>query len=448
MIIAIDGPAGSGKSTIAREVAKRLGMRYLDTGAMYRAVTLLALETGLVPDRLSEAGIVAASAGLRLEPQADDLTRVFVGDREISREIRGPEVSRHVSAVSAEPDVRRALTDIQRAHAANGHVVLEGRDVGTVVLPNAELKVFLTAAVEERARRRRLQLLEQGVDQPAEELVADILRRDAYDSGREIAPLRRAEDAVEIDTTHLTISQVVDAICHEALRRQAEPSRRQAEPLRWRICRMMRSPLDTFLYRVAFSFLPPLWRLVFRMRIVGASHIPCEGPVVFASNHRSNLDPFFLGVSSPRQIHFMAKAELWKIPALGRVITAMGAFPVSRGAADRQAVRHALHILDRGAVLGLFPEGRRHRDGCLGDISSGVTLFSLRDRVTTIPVFMQGTERISMRGIPRLPRVSVTFGPPLDLPDPETPKTQRAELTKLRLIEAFRSLDGDSKADA
>jgi cytidylate kinase len=433
VIIAIDGPAGSGKSTIAREVAKRLGMRYLDTGAMYRTITLLALEAGLVPERIPEAEAIASATELRFEQQSTDLSRVFVGDREVSTEIRGSLVTQHVSAVSADAGVRRVLTSLQRVEAARGNLVLEGRDMGSVVVPLADLKIYLTASIPERARRRQLQLQQKGMTESLEDLVADITRRDAYDSGRELAPLRKAEDAVEIDTTEMTIPEVIEAIC-------AEARRRMPKPRRWLVCRMVKSPLDTLLYRVAYSFIPPLWRLLFRMRIEGAENIPAEGPVVIASNHRSNLDPFFLGASSPRQIHFMAKAELWKVSALGRIIDALGAFPVSRGAADREAVRNALAVLDQRALLGLFPEGHRHRDGKLGPVSPGVTLFSLRPGVVTVPVVMQGTEKAIRGHIPRFPRVRVTFGPPLEIPGMDVPRGQRADITGTRLAEALREL--------
>jgi cytidylate kinase len=222
MIVAIDGPAGSGKSTIAREVAKRLGMRYLDTGAMYRTVTLLALEAGLVPDRIPESAALAAGADLRFVDREDDLTRAFIGEREVTGDIRGRLVSQNVSAVSADPAVRTLLTARQREVAARGDVVLEGRDTGTVVFPDAEVKVFLVASIEERARRRREQLLAQGVDQPLQQLMDDIAARDAYDSGRAIAPLCKADDAVEIDTTGMTVDEVIQAVTDmiEAWRRK------------------------------------------------------------------------------------------------------------------------------------------------------------------------------------------------------------------------------------
>ena len=438
MIITIDGPAGSGKSTIAREVAKRLGMRYLDTGAMYRTITLLALEAGLVPDRIGEAGALAATTPLRFEERPDDLTRVFVRDREVTDEIRGRAVSQSVSAVSADPGVRSVLTLKQREEAARGNVLLEGRDIGTVVAPNADLKVFLTASVEERARRRQLQLERQGVFQRVDQLIADITSRDAYDSGREIAPLRKADDAVVIDTTGLTIAQVIDAVCTLAAEKRLSAPATPAK--KWRLSRMIRGPLDTLLYRFAYSFLPPLWRLVFHMKISGLDYFPATGAVVLASNHRSNLDPFFLGVSSPRQIHFMAKAELWKVKPLGRILDVLGAFPVRRGEADRRAVKQAIEVLAAGAVLGIFPEGHRQRSGVFGEIHPGASLFSLREGVVTIPVLMQGTESVVKGRLVHFPHVRVSFGPPLELPAKTVPHAQRALVTTERITEAYRSL--------
>ncbi len=477
MIIAIDGPAGSGKSTIAREVANRLSMRYLDTGAMYRTATLLALEAGLVPDRIGEAAALAAAAPIRFVERPDDLTRVFVGEREVTDEIRGRLVSQNVSAVSADPAVRAVFTERQRAEAAHGDVVLEGRDTGTVVFPGADLKIYLVASIEERARRRQLQLEAQEVSQPLDQLISDIDARDAYDSGRELAPLRKADDAVEIDTTNMSIAEVIEAVCARAVAARptapASPATLVTEPptgpeapsaseapsgsealsgpepppasgsgRKWTLSRMVRSPLDTLLYRFAFSFIPPLWRLLFRMEISGRQHFPLSGPVALASNHRSNLDPFFLGVSAPRQIHFMAKAELWKIGLLGWFVARLGAFPIDRGQADRQAVKRALEVLAAGAVLGIFPEGHRQRHGGFGEIHPGVTLFSLRERVVTIPVVMEGTERIMQGRMIHFPKVRVAFGPPLRLPEQDMSRSERALLTSSRLTDAFRELAG------
>jgi cytidylate kinase len=465
MIIAIDGPAGSGKSTIAREVSKRLGMRYLDTGAMYRTVALLALEAGLLPDRVAESAELAAKADMRFVERSDDLTRAFIGDREVTDAIRSREVSQATSPVSADGAVRTLLTARQRAEGATGDVVLEGRDTGTVVFPNADVKIYLVASIEERARRRRAQQLAQGVDQSVEELVADIATRDAHDSGREIAPLCKAADAVEIDTTGMTIAEVIEAVCAlvEAKRGPAAaspapvtvplaapetpapaptavPAPAQTWARRYLLSRMIKAPLDNWLYRFAFSFIPPVWRLMFRMKVTGTENIPATGAVLLASNHRSNLDPIFIGSVFPREVHFMAKSELWKFKPLGKLIDVLGTFPVNRGEADRTAVKRALDTLAVGAVVGMFPEGHRQKSGTLGELQAGVALFALRDGVVTIPMVMDGTERASRKGLLRPTKVKAAFGPPLELPGSDVPRSQRAQVVTERLSAAFQEL--------
>jgi cytidylate kinase len=434
MIIAIDGPAGSGKSTIAREVAKRLGMRYLDTGAMYRSVTLLALESGLVPDRLSEAGALAESAPLRFLERPDDLTQVFVADRDISQEIRGPLVSKHVSAVSAQPAVREVLTKRQREEARKGDVVLEGRDMGTVVVPDARVKVFLTASVEERARRRQAQLRAQGVSQSVQELVGDISARDSLDSGRSVAPLRKADDAIEIDTTGMTIMEVIDTVC--ALARKAQES----DLPKWPLSRMQEGPLDTMLYRMAYFTLRPLWRFCYRMRAVGVENFPLTGPVVVACNHKAMTDPFMLGINLPRQLHYMAKAELWKFKPLAWAMERFGTFPVSRGEADRTSIKKGLAILEHGEVLGLFPEGHCNKEEGLAPLRGGISLFSLREGVVTIPAIMRGTNMAFKHGLPHFPKIDIVIGKPIPMPGPEVPRTERGRVVTDRVREALETL--------
>lgn len=203
-VIAIDGPAGSGKSTVARAVAERLGLEYLDTGAMYRAVAFAVLRAGGDPADAAFAASVARTIALEVGPDG-----VAVDGVDATVEIRGPAVTRAVSAVAANPDVRAELVARQRDWAARrGGGVLEGRDIGTVVFPDAELKVFLTAEPDERALRRA----REAVDLDYETVAADLTRRDRIDSTRRADPLAAADDAVRIDTTGLTVSEVVAAV--------------------------------------------------------------------------------------------------------------------------------------------------------------------------------------------------------------------------------------------
>lgn len=219
MIIAIDGPAGSGKSTVAKKVAKLLGFHYLDTGAMYRSVAWLALERDVALD--DAAGVAALAAENPIVFAHEDgnplPSGVSIAGCDVTVDIRTPRIDKSVSAVSAIPAVREALTNQQRAIAASDDIVMEGRDIGTVVFPNAEVKVFLTASAEERARRRALQNAERGFGETdADVILADIIARDKADSTRDVAPLVAAEDAVNLDTTGMTIDEVCEAIAELA----------------------------------------------------------------------------------------------------------------------------------------------------------------------------------------------------------------------------------------
>lgn len=211
MIIAIDGPAGAGKSTIAKLIAKRFDIVYIDTGAMYRAIGLKALRNGIKctdDDKISE---MLASTDINFAND-NGILSVYLDGEDVSRAIRQPEISKMASDISAVPQVRYAMVDMQRKLAAGTDTVLDGRDIGTFVLPNADCKIFLTASVDERARRRCKELSERGENVNLEQVKNDIIQRDYNDSHRKLAPLKKAEDAVEIDSTGLTIEEVCDKI--------------------------------------------------------------------------------------------------------------------------------------------------------------------------------------------------------------------------------------------
>lgn len=209
-VVAIDGPAGTGKSTVARGLANTLGSTYLDTGAMYRAVTLAVLRSGIGLDDVEGIGTLAQGVQVSVDSQPDG-DRTYLGGEDVSREIRGDEVTRAVSAVSAVPAVRTRMVALQQQLAAqDGGVVVEGRDIGTVVLPDADVKIFLTASAETRARRRNDQNIAAGLRDDYAGVLADVLRRDELDSTRAVSPLRPADDAVIVDTGDMTQAQVID----------------------------------------------------------------------------------------------------------------------------------------------------------------------------------------------------------------------------------------------
>lgn len=210
-IIAIDGPAGTGKSSVSRGLAREIGARYLDTGSMYRIVTLALVRAGV---DLDDPDAIAAAADVPLAVGYDpDTEAAFLGGEDVSALIRGDEVTRAVSAVSAVPAVRTRLVGIQRELAAGPEaVVVEGRDIGTVVLPHADVKIFLTASAETRARRRNDQNIAAGLPDDYETVLADVRRRDHLDSSRAVSPLRAADDAVVVDTSEMNQTEVIAAL--------------------------------------------------------------------------------------------------------------------------------------------------------------------------------------------------------------------------------------------
>jgi CMP/dCMP kinase len=209
VVVAIDGPAGTGKSSVSRGLARALGARYLDTGAMYRMVTLAVLRAGVDPTDADAVASIASTVQMSVsyDPGGD---RCYLAGEDVSSEIRGDEVTRAVSAVSSVPAVRTRLVGLQREMASGpGNVVVEGRDIGTVVLPDAPVKIFLTASAETRARRRNDQNVASGLPDDYHGVLADVRRRDHLDSTRPVSPLRAASDAVIVDTSEMTEAQVI-----------------------------------------------------------------------------------------------------------------------------------------------------------------------------------------------------------------------------------------------
>ncbi len=215
MKIAIDGPAGAGKSTLSKAAAKRLGFVYIDTGAMYRAIGLAAVRRGI--DTTDAEGVKSVLPEVEVSiKHSDEGQLVFLNGEDVSTEIRLPEISVAASNVAVIPEVRLKLVELQRSLAKSTDVIMDGRDIGTYVLPDAEVKIFLTASVEERAKRRLLELVEKGVETDLEAVKADMEYRDKNDSGRAFAPLKAAEDSILLDNTNLTIEEMTERICQIA----------------------------------------------------------------------------------------------------------------------------------------------------------------------------------------------------------------------------------------
>jgi cytidylate kinase len=395
-VITIDGPAGAGKTTVARLLAERLGYELIPTGAMYRALALSVLRAGASVE--DPAALARHLAPIEVTVVKG---RVLLDGVDVTGEIRGQAVADLTSTLSMRREVRDKVTPLQRRAAEPGGVVLEGRDTGTIVCPQADVKFFLTASLESRARRRHAELAAQGVAADLDTVREEMKDRDRQDTTRALAPLVKAPDALEIDTSALSIEQVVE-------RMEAAIRARQAE-----------APRSAF-YAVMKVLAVAVMRAVFRLEARGAQHVPVRGPMLLVSNHSSLLDPPIVGGACPRQLTFLAKAELFRIPGFGRLIRALNARPVRREGADAAALRVALRVLEQGGALLVFPEGTRGPEGRLREPRPGAALLAVLSGAPVVPVFVSGTGRAWPRGrrLPRPAKVRVAFGAPLRFPPP------------------------------
>jgi 1-acyl-sn-glycerol-3-phosphate acyltransferase len=404
MIITIDGPAGTGKSTVAKRVAEELGIVYFDTGAMYRAFTWVLLNKGIELNDLDKIARELEIFTFDIQ-QVDGKKRYFVAEADITDAIREQSVTDNVSEVSAMGNVREKLSKMQRAYAERQGAVFEGRDMGSVVFPDAEVKIFLDASSEERAKRRLLEMKQKmphdGSD--LETVERDLQRRDAYDSGRKIAPLVCPKGAFRIDTTKLNIEQVTEQILEHCVRQAQElvPGWRQSKKM-------------PFLYRFVLFVTWGVLRLFYRHRVYGVEHF-ISGAAIIAPNHTSYLDPPIAAVSWPEEVHFLAREGLFKPFLFGSFIRALNSHPVTGKVNDISVFKTIIGLLNEGKQLILFPEGGR-TDGQLAPIKPGIGMLAQRGKAAIIPTYIVGAYEIwdRKRKLPKLKgHTACIFGRPI-----------------------------------
>jgi cytidylate kinase len=510
LVVALDGPASSGKSSVGAAAAARLGYRFCDTGLLYRAITWLALHRGIRADNPSALVRLVTEIEL-VDDGTGRLAHIAVDGKDRTKEVRQPDVDAAVSAYSSVPELREALLARQRALALSGRIVMAGRDIGTVVLPDADLKLFLDASVEERASRRAL---ERGVEPDSRQgaaILAELRRRDDLDSHRAVAPLRAADDAIVIrtdgNTFEMTVSLVVNQIRRAEAERGSTAARAAAEappadsttdhspqtdstpteessadapaanappadgpvadglatgppatdgataesattwgadvpapvsaaappsaaaPRRARRPAPKPTPIATrvgFLIGMGSAVLRGIARSLLRIRFEGDTNLPQHGPLIVAANHASSADPVligaFLNAKLGRPVNWLGKRELLEFPLTGWAFRIAGIHPVDREAADLDAFRTAMRILEAGQVLAVFPEGTRSRDGALQQVREGVGMLALRSGAPVLPVAVVDSDLAWPRGhlLPRFgSRVTVRFGVPFEVDGPE-----------------------------
>jgi len=469
LVVALDGPASSGKSSVGAAAAARLGYRFCDTGLLYRAVTWLALRRGI--GEADAAGLVRLVEEVELLP--DDVGRlahVAVDGEDVTAAARGAEVDGAVSAISRVPELRAALLHRQRRLVEGGRIIMAGRDIGTVVLPDADLKLFLDASAKERAWRRSE---ERGLDPEgpeAAEILAE-LRRHELDSTRPVAPLRAAPDAVHLRTDGnafaTTVGLVVEAIRARegaaatsvppapAADPAAEPAPRSERPRRRPPGRARRSieptPIATYLnpvIRIGSFVMRVIARIFTRVHIEGDLWVfPRSGGVLIAANHASNADPVLIGAFlNPRlgrPLNWLGKREVFEWPVLSWLARHGGVHPVDRGAADVEAFRSAMRILEAGHVLAVFPEGTRSPDGRLQAAKDGVAVLALRSGAIIVPIGVGDSDRLWPKGrfLPRFTKgVTVRIGEPFRLAEALAAADPAAAADRRRAKEAGTDL--------
>ena len=429
-VVALDGPGSSGKSSVGAAAAVRLGLRFCDTGLLYRAVTFLALQNGVAP--ADEPALVRLVPSIYLGADASGrLATVTVDGVGVTAEMQNPNVDAAVSAYASVPALRIALLERQREIARAGGIVMAGRDIGTVVLPDATVKIYLDAGVEERAQRRGL---ERGVvpgSTEAADLLEQLRARDARDSGRPVAPLRAAPDAVVIRTDGIgfdeTVEAVVAAIRGSAPAAGAAGAARRTRPMRHRkpVAPTPIAVRMTIVIRIVSFVLRWLVRFFTRVQFEGnLAAIPRTGAVLIAANHASNADPVLIGAFLNqriwRPINWMGKREVFDWKGLSWLARQGGVHPVERGAADVEAFRTAMRILDEGQILAVFPEGTRSPDGRMQAAKDGVAVLAARSGAVVVPIGIRDSDRLWPKGrlLPRFTRgVTVKIGVPFTMAD-------------------------------
>ncbi|MGA3056586.1 MAG: (d)CMP kinase [Candidatus Limnocylindrales bacterium] len=441
-VVAIDGPSSSGKSTVGAEAARRLRYRFCDTGLLYRAVTWLALQRGVAAT--DAAAVVPLAAEVHLLADARGrLRRVEADGRDVTREVRRAVVDRSVSDYSRVPELRAALVARQRAIAAEGGIIMAGRDIGTVILPDADVKIFLDASAEERARRRAAQRRTVAASK-AQQILDELKRRDAIDSSRETAALKAAPDAILVQTEGITLAEtvalVVRAIRDAEARLREAPVADGSGPVAGVATAGRHLP---FFPRFSGAVLRVVAACLTRVRLEGAANIPSDGPLLVICNHASNADGMLLmGYVVPamrRPMRWLGKEEALRWPLFGWGMRQNGVFGVRRGAGDLEAFKLAKSVLDEGGVLTVFPEGTRSPDGALREAKEGATVLAVRSTAPILPIAIVGAQRFWPKGklFPRPGRrMTVRVGETFTLSMPKGP--DRHESLRLATVEMMR----------
>ena len=384
-IVAMDGPSGTGKGTITKQIAKEMKLTNIDTGATYRCVALAALRNHIGIEEEQKIIDLVDTLSIDMRQEGGN-TVVLLNGEDVSKEIRGKEVTSFVPQVSAIKEVRLKMVDLQRKMAEGKDVIMEGRDITTYVFPKADVKIYLDATAEERAKRRYKQNKEKGIEMSYEEVVESIQKRDKADKEREMGALTIAPDAVVIDTTNLSIKEVKQ--------------------------------------KVIKAFMGGLYRIFYRVEIRGAENVAQEGPLIICANHINYLDAAAIVIFTKRKVRFIAKEDLYRIRILSWLGHIFDVIPVNRGTQDIESMKRCMKALKNGEVLGIFPEGTRKGIAKGGKAKTGAAYMALRTGTKVVPVGIAGSFKL-------FTKVVVNYGKPMDYTEYTSKSPEKDVLEKV-----------------
>lgn len=414
-IVAIDGPAGTGKGTVTKILSKKFNLINIDTGATYRCVTLDMINKGIKLEELDKIKELLKNINIDLKNE-NGKQLVFLNGKDVTKEIRSKEVSELVSQVSSIKEVRLSMVDLQRKMAEGKNVIMEGRDIGTYVFPSAEVKIYLDADLEERAKRRFNQNKENGINMSYVDILENIKKRDENDKKKEIGALRVAHNAEVIDSTSMSINQVVREISEIILKKKKDLKMQE------KIYKIRKeNGWKKFVRKLVKIVLNAAYRIAFRVKISGK--LPEEGAYILCCNHINYLDAAAIVLFNKRKVNFVAKEDLFTHGILMWLGHLFDAIPIKRDMQDIEAMKRCLKVLKNGELLGIFPEGTRKGMEKNMKAKNGAAFMAIKSNVKVIPIGIHGTFK-------PFSKVYVNYGDPIDLSEHKGQKEKLDEATE------------------
>ena len=400
-IVAIDGPAGSGKGTITKIIAKKMNLDYIDTGAMYRSVALEVLNKKIDIEDGNQIPEMLKTINIQLKKEKGEQI-VLLNGEDVSKKIRSNEVTSIVSKVSSIKEIREKLVDMQRKMGSKQDVIMEGRDITTVVFPKADVKIYLDANIEERAKRRFKQNQEKRIECTYEQVLEEMKKRDENDKNKEYGALKIADDAIVIDATNMSINEVTSKI--KKIIKGKKKEIKLQEKIYFERPETIRKKIFRFFVK---SFVRFLYRVVFRVKKIGEKDIKEDESYIICANHLNYLDATAVVVFNKKNIRFVCKDTVFHNKFLNWILHLVDAIPINRDKQDIEAMKRSIKALKNKQLLGIFPEGTRKGMEKNLKAKNGAAFMALRTETKVIPLGIQGSFK-------PFTKVYLNYGKPLD----------------------------------